>query len=41
MQLTGKVPGREASKKDTKELGGAVNCTWEPEKILELELICA
>lgn len=38
---TGKVPGKEASKKDTKELGGAANWTCEPEKSFELELICA
>lgn len=37
--LTGKVPGRDASKKDTKELGGAAKWTWDPEKSLELEAI--
>ena len=39
--LTGKVPGRDASKKDTKELGGAAKWTWDPEKSLELEAIWA
>lgn len=37
--LTGSVPGKEASKKDTRELGGAENRTDEPENSLELELI--
>lgn len=39
MKLTGSVPGREASKKDTSELGGAEKPTEEPENSLVLELI--
>lgn len=39
--LTGKVPGRDASKKDTKEFGGAAKWTWDPEKSLDLEEIWA
>ena len=39
--LTGKVPGSDASKKDTKEFGGAAKWTGDPEKSLELEEIWA
>lgn len=39
--LTGNVPGKEASKNDTVEFGGAANLTCELEKSLEAELICA
>lgn len=39
--LTGNVPGRDASKNDTREFGGAEKPTGEPENSLVLELICA
>lgn len=39
--LTGNVPGKEASKNDTREFGGAEKRTDEPENSLVLELICA
>lgn len=39
--LTGNVPGRDASKNDTSEFGGAEKPTGEPENNLVLELICA
>lgn len=39
--LTGNVPGRDTSKNDTREFGGAEKPTAEPENNLVLELICA
>lgn len=41
MKLTGSVPGREASKNDTREFGGAEKPTEDPENSLVLELIWA
>lgn len=41
MKLTGSVPGREASKNDTREFGGAEKPTEEPENSLVLDLIWA
>lgn len=35
--LTGNVPGKEASKKDTREFGGDKKRTAEPENILVRE----
>lgn len=39
--LTGNVPGKDASKNETRELGGAEKRTGEPENSLVLELIWA
>lgn len=39
--LTGNVPGKDASKGDTREFGGAEKRTGEPENSLVLELIWA
>lgn len=39
--LTGNVPGKDASKNDTREFGGAEKRTVEPENSLVLELIWA
>ena len=39
--LTGNVPGRDASKGDTREFGGAEKPTGEPENSFVLELIWA
>lgn len=39
--LTGNVPGKDASKNDTREFGGAEKQTDEPENNLVLELIWA
>ena len=41
LTLTGNVPGKDASKGDTREFGGAEKPTDEPEKSLVLELIWA
>lgn len=41
MSLTGNVPGRDASKNDTREFGGAEKPTREPENNLVFELIWA
>ena len=41
MPLTGKVPGREASKNETNEFGGAMNWASDPEKSFVLDWIWA